>query len=81
MTQDKLKDMHSHSEDIRALLIMDRMYYWKGHAKGNGSYEEGCRTEKGRSITNKQNKKDPEVALDKHKYVPTPKPLHTKHAH
>lgn len=50
--QDKLKGMHSYSDESRALLIMNRMYHWKGHAKGNGSYEERRRTEKGRSITN-----------------------------
>lgn len=52
--QDKLKGMHSHSDDVRAVLIMDRMYHWKGHAKSNGPYEERRRTEKGRSITNRE---------------------------
>jgi len=48
--QDKLKGTHSRSCNNRAVLTMDRVYYWKGHAKSNGAHEERRRAEGARGI-------------------------------
>lgn len=72
--QEKLKGMHSRADDLRALLIIDRMYHWKGHAKGNGSYEERRRAEKDRVITNKQKKSRSrlrQTQVRRHPHTPT----------